>query len=44
MCVTSKLIKLNKTFYKLKELEYLERILDKVGNISVVSGGNLINI
>ncbi|MFP4698685.1 MAG: hypothetical protein ACLFMO_08275 [Eubacteriales bacterium] len=32
----------NKTLYKLKELEYLERICDKVGNIPVVGGGNLI--
>ena len=27
--------------YKLKELEYLEKICDKVGNISV-GGGNLL--
>ncbi|MFP4698377.1 MAG: slipin family protein [Eubacteriales bacterium] len=39
---TAKLMDENKTLYKLKELEYLERICDKVGNISVVGGGNLI--
>ena len=31
----------NSTLYKLKELEYLEKICDKVGNISV-GGGNLL--
>ena len=32
----------NATLYKLKELEYLEKICDKVGNISV-GGGNLLS-
>lgn len=35
---TAKLMDENKTLYKLKELEYLEKICDKVGEISV--GGN----
>lgn len=36
---TAKLMDENKTLFKLKELEYLEKICDKVGTISV-SGGN----
>jgi len=32
----------NSTLYKLKELEYLERICEKVGSISVDSGGGII--
>ena len=28
----------NKTLFKLKELEYLEKICDKVGNISINGG------
>ncbi|MBE6849971.1 MAG: slipin family protein [Ruminococcus sp.] len=35
---TAKLMDENKTLYKLKELEYLERICENVGNISVSSG------
>ncbi len=38
---TARLMEENETLYKLKELEYLERICDKVGNISV-SGGDLL--
>lgn len=38
---TAKLMEENKTLYKLKELEYLEKICDKVGNISI-GGGNLL--
>ena len=38
---TAKLMEENSTLYKLKELEYLEKIFDKVGNISV-GGGNLL--
>jgi regulator of protease activity HflC (stomatin/prohibitin superfamily) len=38
---TAKLMEENTTLYKLKELEYLEKICDKVGNISV-GGGNLL--
>lgn len=38
---TAKLMEENATLYKLKELEYLEKICDKVGNISV-GNGNLL--
>ena len=39
---TAKLMDENHTLYKLKELEYLERICDKVGNISLSSGAGII--
>lgn len=39
---TAKLMDENATLFKLKELEYLERICDKVGTISVGSGGNIL--
>ena len=39
---TAKLLDENATLYKLKELEYLERICEKVGNISV-GGENLLS-
>jgi regulator of protease activity HflC (stomatin/prohibitin superfamily) len=39
---TAKLLDENATLYKLKELEYLEKICDKVGTISV-GGGNLLS-
>ena len=39
---TAKLMDENATLFKLKELEYLERICDKVGNISVDSGGGIL--
>jgi hypothetical protein len=39
---TAKLMDENATLYKLKELEYLERICDKVGNISVDAGGGIL--
>ena len=38
---TARLMEENATLYKLKELEYLEKICDKVGNISI-GGGNLL--
>ena len=38
---TARLMEENATLYKLKELEYLEKICDRVGNISV-GGGNLL--
>lgn len=40
---TAKLMDENKTLYKLKELEYLERICDKVGNINVGGNGDVIS-
>lgn len=39
---TAKLMEENATLYKLKELEYLERICDKVGNISLSSSGGIV--
>ena len=39
---TAKLMDENKTLYKLKELEYLERICENVGNLSV-SGSDVIS-
>lgn len=40
---TAKLMDENDTLFKLKELEYLERICDKVGTISVGSGHNILS-
>ena len=39
---TAKLMEENKTLYKLKELEYLEKICTKVGEISVNGNAGLI--
>lgn len=39
---TARLMDENATLYKLKELEYLERICDRVGSISLNSGGGII--
>ena len=39
---TAKLMEENQILYRLKELEYLERICDKVGSISVSGGGNIL--
>lgn len=39
---TAKLMDENQTLYKLKELEYLEKICDNVGNISVTGGTDLL--
>ena len=39
---TAKLMEENPVLYRLKEFEYLERICDKVGSISVNGGGNLL--
>lgn len=39
---TAKLLDENETLYKLKEMEYLEKICDKVGNISISGGNNLL--
>lgn len=32
----------NATLYKLKELEYIERICEKVGNINLNGGGDML--
>ena len=39
---TAKLMDDNKTLFKLKELEYLERICDRVGHISVSGNDNIL--
>lgn len=39
---TAKLLEENATLYKLKEMEYLERICDKIGNISLTSSGGIL--
>jgi regulator of protease activity HflC (stomatin/prohibitin superfamily) len=39
---TAKLMEENQTLYRLKELEFLEKICDRIGNISVTGGGSLI--
>jgi regulator of protease activity HflC (stomatin/prohibitin superfamily) len=39
---TAKLMEENNTLYRLKELEFLEKICDKIGSISVMGGGSLI--
>lgn len=39
---TAKLMDENKTLYKLKELEYLERICDKVGDISINGNAGIV--
>ncbi|MDP4178471.1 MAG: slipin family protein [Bacillota bacterium] len=40
---TAKLMDENKTLYKLKEMEYIQKICDKVGSISLGGGENLLN-
>ncbi len=39
---TAKLMEENQVLYRLKELEYLERICDRVGSISLNGGGNVL--
>jgi regulator of protease activity HflC (stomatin/prohibitin superfamily) len=39
---TAKLMEENATLYKLKELEYLERICENVGNINLNAGGDVL--
>lgn len=39
---TAKLMEENQTLYRLKELEFLEKICDKIGNVSLMGGGSLI--
>ena len=40
---TAKLMDENRTLYKLKELEYVERICENVGNISLNGNGNILS-
>jgi regulator of protease activity HflC (stomatin/prohibitin superfamily) len=39
---TAKLMEENQTLFRLKELEFLEKICDKIGNISLTGGGSLL--
>ncbi len=39
---TAKLMDENETLYKLKELEYIERICENVGNINLCGGGDVL--
>lgn len=39
---TARLMDENETLYKLKELEYVERICEKVGNINLSTGGDIL--
>lgn len=39
---TAKLMNDNPTLYRLKELEFLEKICEKIGSISLTGGGNLL--
>lgn len=39
---TAKLMDENQTLYRLKELEFLEKICEKVGNVSLLGGGTLL--
>lgn len=39
---TAKLMEENGTLYRLKELEFLEKICDRIGSISLTGGGNLL--
>jgi regulator of protease activity HflC (stomatin/prohibitin superfamily) len=39
---TAKLMDENQTLYRLKELEFLEKICEKIGTISLTGGGNLL--
>lgn len=40
---TAKLMDENKTLYKLKELEHIEKICEKIGNISLDSGNSVLD-
>jgi ABC-type phosphate/phosphonate transport system ATPase subunit len=39
---TAKLMDENQTLYRLKELEFLEKICEKIGTISLTGGSNLL--
>ena len=40
---TAKLMEENQTLYKLKELEYIEHICEKVGNINLNGNGDVLS-
>ncbi len=39
---TARLMEENKTLYRLKELEFLEKICEKIGNVSLTGGSSLL--
>jgi regulator of protease activity HflC (stomatin/prohibitin superfamily) len=39
---TAKLMEENKTLYRLKEMEYIEKIVEKIGNIEISGNGNIL--
>lgn len=39
---TARLMEENKTLYRLKELEFLEKICEKIGSVSLTGGGSLL--
>jgi regulator of protease activity HflC (stomatin/prohibitin superfamily) len=39
---TAKLMEENDMLYKLKEMEYVEKIADKIGEITVAGNGNIV--
>jgi hypothetical protein len=39
---TAKLMEENEMLWKLKEMEYVEKIADKIGEITISGGGNII--
>ena len=39
---TAKLLDENQTLFRLKELEFLEKICEKIGTISLTGGGSLL--
>ncbi|GIO14272.1 peptidase [Cohnella xylanilytica] len=39
---TAKLLDENETLYRLKELEFMEKICDKIGSVSLSNGGNVL--
>jgi len=42
MLNTAKLMEENEMLWKLKEMEYVEKIADKIGEITISGGGNVI--
>ena len=39
---TAKVMEENKTLYRLKEMEYIEKIVEKIGNIEISGNGNIL--
>ena len=39
---TAKVMEENETLYRLKEMEYIEKIVEKIGNIEISGNGNIL--